>query len=33
MDWIQLAQDRDGWQAFMKKAMNLLFHKIQKFLD
>jgi hypothetical protein len=23
MDWIQLAQDRDRWRAFVKLAMNL----------
>ena len=23
MDWIELAQDRDGWQALVHVAMNL----------
>jgi len=23
MDWIDLAQDRDRWQAFLKAVMNL----------
>ena len=23
MDWIKLAQDRDGWRALVKEVMNL----------
>ena len=30
MDWIDLAQDRDRWQALVKAVMNLWFHKMQK---
>jgi hypothetical protein len=25
LNWIELAQDRDRWWAFVKEAMNLLF--------
>jgi hypothetical protein len=27
MDWIDLAQDRDLWQAVVRTVMNLWFHK------
>jgi hypothetical protein len=33
MDCIDLAQDRDRWQALLKAVMNLGFHKMQEFLD
>jgi hypothetical protein len=29
MDWIDLAQDRDGWRALVNVAMSLVFHKLQ----
>jgi len=25
VDWINLAQDRDNWRAFMETVMNILF--------
>jgi hypothetical protein len=28
MDWIELAQDRDRWQALVNVVMNLGFHKM-----
>jgi hypothetical protein len=28
MDWIDLAQDNDKWQAFMTVVMTLWFHKM-----
>ena len=32
MDCIDLAQDRDRWQALVKAVTNLGFHKMQEFL-
>jgi hypothetical protein len=32
-DWIELAQDRDRWQALVSKVRNFWFHKCEKFLD
>jgi hypothetical protein len=29
MDWIDLAQDRNRWGAFVNAVMNLRLHKIQ----
>jgi hypothetical protein len=28
MDWINLAQDRDQWQALVRRVMNFGFHKM-----
>jgi hypothetical protein len=33
MDCIDLAQDRDRWQAPVKAVKNLGFHKMWEFLD
>jgi hypothetical protein len=29
IDWIDLAQNRDRWQALVNAVMNLWFHKMQ----
>jgi hypothetical protein len=29
MDWIELAQNRNRWRAFVTAVMNLGFHKLQ----
>jgi hypothetical protein len=33
MDWIDMAQDRDGWRVLVSAVMNLQFHKIRGILD
>jgi hypothetical protein len=30
MDWIDLTQDRDRWQAVVKEVMNFGFHTMQE---
>jgi len=29
VDWIDLAQDRDGWRKLVKAVMNLGFHEMR----
>jgi len=29
MEWIDLAQDRDIWQALVNTVMNIAFHKMR----
>ena len=33
MDWINLAQDMDKWQAFVSMEMSLRLHKMQEISD
>jgi hypothetical protein len=33
MDWTNVAQDRDNWQAVVNTALKFMPHKMWKFLD
>ena len=33
MDWINLAEDKDKWQAFVSMEMSLRLHKMQEISD
>ena len=33
MNWINLAQDKDKWQAFVSMEMSLRFHKMWRISD
>jgi hypothetical protein len=32
MDWIDIAEDRDQWQALVNTILNLMFNKMQGIL-
>ena len=33
MDWIDLAENMDGWRAVLNAVMNFRVHKMRGFLD